>query len=180
MSAMARAECGGLRFGGARLPGAMSYEAMRPSQWGVDDDKLAAFKLFSSCMAFPRLTNLLIGSLLLVRFLSSGVSCEADDRLSKKHRQLELIRAIDGVLDRLIEALRRIPTGETCQMCLVGYAQRTDMSVASVVAYPVGWTELVLKWLERDEADLPARFPRRASSGLSSDACGRRVLSHLP
>ena len=82
----------------------------------------------------------------------------------------ELIEAIDRSSDRLIEVLRTIPADQADQMSLEGHAQGTRMSVANLVAYLVGWNELVLKWLERDAAGLPIDFP---DTGFKWNELGR-------
>lgn len=40
-----------------------------------------------------------------------------------------------------------------------GHARDTKMSPADLVAYLVGWNELVLKWLEHDDRGAPVDFP---------------------
>lgn len=40
-----------------------------------------------------------------------------------------------------------------------GHAAGTTMSPADLVAYLVGWNELVLKWLDRDDRDESVDFP---------------------
>lgn len=79
-------------------------------------------------------------------------------RVAVPQNKTELIEAIDRSFDRLLETLRLIPVGEADQMSLAGHAQGTHMSVANLVAYLVGWNELVLKWNELGR--LAGRFYR--------------------
>ena len=55
-------------------------------------------------------------------------------------------------LDSVPEALSRDPT-------LEGHARGTEMSVHDLVAYLVGWCELVLKWHAGKAAGEPVDFP---------------------
>lgn len=40
-----------------------------------------------------------------------------------------------------------------------GHAKGSQMSVHDLVSYLAGWNELVLKWLERDDAGMAVDFP---------------------
>ena len=55
-------------------------------------------------------------------------------------------------LDAVPDALSRDPT-------LEGHAKGTEMSVHDLVAYLVGWCELVLKWHDGKTAGEPVDFP---------------------
>ncbi|MFM5155742.1 ClbS/DfsB family four-helix bundle protein [Aeromonas veronii] len=44
------------------------------------------------------------------------------------------------------------------------------MSVANLLAYLIGWNELLIKWIERDAAGLPVDFPE---TGFKWNELGR-------
>lgn len=70
----------------------------------------------------------------------------------------ELLAAINGNFDKLRKELAGVSEG-MARMDLEGHSKGTMMSVADLVAYLVGWNELVLKWLDRDAAGEPIDFP---------------------
>lgn len=71
----------------------------------------------------------------------------------------ELLEAIDVTFDKLIVDLRGVPLSLVDDRSLEGHAKGTQMSVADLAAYVLGWNELVLKWLDRDAAGEPVDFP---------------------
>ena len=71
----------------------------------------------------------------------------------------ELLRAIHANFDKLRRELAGVPADIAYGKTLDGHAKGTTMSVADLVAYLVGWNELVLKWLDRDAAGEPIDFP---------------------
>lgn len=82
----------------------------------------------------------------------------------------ELLKAINTKFDKLIIDLRRVPLSVVDECCLEGHAKGTQMSVANLTAYLVGWNELVLKWLDRDAAGEPVDFPE---TGFKWNELGR-------
>lgn len=50
---------------------------------------------------------------------------------------------------RLSEALQAIAPERVYERSMEGHAKSTQMSPADLVAYLLGWNELVLKWLAR-------------------------------
>ncbi|WP_414833122.1 ClbS/DfsB family four-helix bundle protein [Afifella sp. YEN Y35] len=82
----------------------------------------------------------------------------------------ELLKAIDLNFDKLIKDLRGVPRSLVDECSLEGHARGTQMSVADLVAYLVGWNELVLKWLDRDAAGEPVDFPE---TGFKWNELGR-------
>lgn len=82
----------------------------------------------------------------------------------------ELLKAINSSFDKLIADLRSIPVSEVDERNLEGHAKGTQMSVANLAAYLVGWNELALKWLERDAAGQPVDFPE---TGFKWNELGR-------
>lgn len=71
----------------------------------------------------------------------------------------ELLDAIQSNFTKLNKALGEVPYDEAMEASLEGHAKGTQMSVADLVAYLVGWNELVLKWLDRDAAGAAIDFP---------------------
>ncbi len=70
-----------------------------------------------------------------------------------------LLAAISLSFDRLLAELARVPPDLARDPSLEGHAAGTAMSPADLVAYLIGWNELVLKWLERDDLGEAVDFP---------------------
>lgn len=71
----------------------------------------------------------------------------------------ELIVAIQKNYDKLREELSTIPLEKTKDATLEGHAKNTIMSINNLLAYLVGWGELVLKWIEQKDQNMPVDFP---------------------
>ncbi|WP_104665826.1 ClbS/DfsB family four-helix bundle protein [Ensifer adhaerens] len=71
----------------------------------------------------------------------------------------ELLQAIDVQFARLMRELERIPGELYREASLDGHAKGTRMSVGDLVAYLIGWGELVIKWIDRDQRGEPVDFP---------------------
>lgn len=82
----------------------------------------------------------------------------------------ELLKAINANFDKLHRELADIPDNMIRSSSLEGHAKGTMMSVADLVAYLVGWNELVLKWLDRDAAGQSIDFPE---TGFKWNELGR-------
>lgn len=82
----------------------------------------------------------------------------------------ELLAAIETNHAKLVEVLRAVPEGRAREPSLDGHASGTTMSICDLVAYLVGWNELVLKWLARDAAGEPIDFPE---TGFKWNELGR-------
>lgn len=82
----------------------------------------------------------------------------------------ELLKAINGNFDKLRRELADVPDSVARNKGLEGHAKGTMMSVSDLVAYLVGWNELVLKWLDRDETGQPIDFPE---TGFKWNELGR-------
>lgn len=63
----------------------------------------------------------------------------------------ELLAAIDLTFTRLLADLAKVPPARALDTTLEGHAAGTMMSPSDLVAYLIGWNELVLKWLSRDD-----------------------------
>lgn len=70
-----------------------------------------------------------------------------------------LLSAIATGYQQLNAELVDIPEEWTFAPTLEGHAQNTTMSVHNLVAYLVGWGQLVLKWHHLKEKGLPVDFP---------------------
>ncbi len=71
----------------------------------------------------------------------------------------ELLSAIDREFSKLWRELENISPERFADPSLEGHAKGTIMSVGDLVAYLIGWGELVIKWIERDAQGLPVDFP---------------------
>lgn len=71
----------------------------------------------------------------------------------------ELIDAIEDAYSKLKKDLDTIPVNLTKQLELPGHAKDTLMSVNNLVAYLIGWGELVLKWNQLIKERKPVDFP---------------------
>lgn len=71
----------------------------------------------------------------------------------------ELLKAINLNFDKLLGVLALVPEARTREAGMDGHASGTQMSVCDLLAYLLGWNELVLKWLERDASGQAIDFP---------------------
>ncbi len=71
----------------------------------------------------------------------------------------ELIQEIENSYVKLKQDLDTIPVELTKIKELEGHAKGTEMSVSNLVAYLIGWAELVLKWHIKKEKEEPVDFP---------------------
>lgn len=66
----------------------------------------------------------------------------------------ELLLAIETNFSKLFKALQAVPESRVREPTLDGDSKGTTMSVANLLAYLIGWNELLIKWIERDAAEL--------------------------
>ena len=71
----------------------------------------------------------------------------------------ELITSIQDTYAKLDKELTDIPRSIAKLQELPGHAKGTQMSVADLVAYLIGWALLVLKWHDRKSKGLSVDFP---------------------
>lgn len=71
----------------------------------------------------------------------------------------ELIFEIKNNYSKLKKYLETIPTELTKERELDGHAKETKMSISDLVAYLIGWGELVLKWNNKKENGEKVDFP---------------------
>lgn len=71
----------------------------------------------------------------------------------------ELLAAITKTFNRLLDELNKVPPGRAREATMSGHLHGTHMSPSNLVAYLIGWNELVLKWLDRDDRNEPFEFP---------------------
>ncbi|MFV0333361.1 MAG: ClbS/DfsB family four-helix bundle protein [Tropicimonas sp.] len=71
----------------------------------------------------------------------------------------ELLDAISKTFGKLLSDLERVPPELARTASLEGHAAGTMMSPADLVAYLLGWNELVLRWLDRDDHGETVEFP---------------------
>lgn len=73
----------------------------------------------------------------------------------------ELIFEIENNYYKLKKELETIPSELTSIKQLEGHAKGTEMSISDLVAYLIGWGELVLKWNRLKENGKTVEFPER-------------------
>lgn len=71
----------------------------------------------------------------------------------------ELLAAITTTFDKLMEDLAKVQPNHARETTMKGHADGTTISPADLVAYLIGWNELVLKWLDRDDRGEPVDYP---------------------
>lgn len=71
----------------------------------------------------------------------------------------ELVRAVTIGYDRLADDLAHVPEDAARERTMPGHARGTRMSPADLVAYLIGWNELVLSWHEQRAAGVEPAFP---------------------
>lgn len=82
----------------------------------------------------------------------------------------ELRKAVLDDYRKLQDALSGIPMDVTNRKELEGHAKDTMMSIHDLVAYLVGWGQLVLKWEDRKSQGLEVDFPE---TGFKWNELGR-------
>ncbi len=70
----------------------------------------------------------------------------------------ELITAITTSYEKLSYELDSIPK-EARNISMPGHIKDTQMSIENLLSYLIGWWELVLKWIEKDELWEEIDFP---------------------
>lgn len=81
----------------------------------------------------------------------------------------DLLAAIMTTFERLMADLAKVPPNWAREATMKGHADGTTMSPAELVAYLIGWNELVLKWLDRDDRGEPVDYPE---AGFKWDQLG--------
>ncbi len=71
----------------------------------------------------------------------------------------ELLDAVSTAYAKLTLDLARVPQELARTASLEGHVAGTVISPADLVAYLLGWNELVLKWLDRDDRGEVVEFP---------------------
>jgi len=71
----------------------------------------------------------------------------------------ELLQAIKDNYQKLANELSAIPLEHTEIKELEGHSNNTLMSINDLVAYLVGWGQLILKWNDKKSKGLEADFP---------------------
>lgn len=71
----------------------------------------------------------------------------------------QLLAAIGKTYALLVRELKSVPVERVFEASLEGRSEGRMMSVADIVAYLIGWNELLLKWQKRQSAGLAVDFP---------------------
>lgn len=79
--------------------------------------------------------------------------------MSVPSNKQELQEAIRVNYQKLEKELSTIPNELSSVLELEGHAKHTTMSINNLLAYLVGWGELVLKWNQMKAANHPVDFP---------------------
>ena len=87
------------------------------------------------------------------------ISIEIDRSMAIPASRQELLNAIETNFDRLCKDLGTVSVSRCNETTLEGHAKGTVMSVHNLVSYLLGWSELVLKWIEKDAKGKPIDFP---------------------
>ncbi|MGX5664922.1 ClbS/DfsB family four-helix bundle protein [Rhizobium daejeonense] len=86
----------------------------------------------------------------------------------------ELLQAIEREYGKLKRELGQTPFARWREKTLEGHATGTWISIHDLIAYLVGWNELVLKWHELKAAGEPVDFPE---TGYKWNELGRLAQS---
>ncbi|KFF62563.1 ClbS/DfsB family four-helix bundle protein [Pectobacterium brasiliense] len=70
-----------------------------------------------------------------------------------------LIKAINSQFALLMKRIEAVPVDRAFSPEMAGHAQGTQMSAANLVAYLLGWGNLVLKWHQQEEQGKAIDFP---------------------
>lgn len=70
-----------------------------------------------------------------------------------------LIKAVNSNFALLMKKLADIPAKKAFEPLMPGHAKGSVMSVAQLVAYLIGWGELVLSWHAKEKQGLEIAFP---------------------
>ena len=73
--------------------------------------------------------------------------------------KVELLDAISKTFGKLMADLARVPPELSRAASMEGHATGTTIGPADLVAYLLGWNELVLKWLDLDDSNKDVEFP---------------------
>lgn len=71
----------------------------------------------------------------------------------------ELLSAIATSFDKLMQDCERVPPERARELSMAGHVAGSVMSPADLIGYLIGWNELVLKWLDRDDRGETVDFP---------------------
>ncbi len=85
----------------------------------------------------------------------------------------ELLGDIESTYRKLREDIETIPADRTDRKEMPGHVRDTKMSVCNLLAYLIGWGNLVLKW---HEISLQGRMPDLPDTGFRMNELGRLAL----
>ncbi len=130
-------------------------------QWCRD----GLFKVLSSFNVFVSWdrTQLRKGTTAETQTLCASIVDDSTNRRFKKMAipkdKEELVKAIADNYKKLTSELSTIPTDLTTIKELEGHSKNTLMSINDLVAYLVGWGQLLLKWNDKKSKGLAVDFP---------------------
>lgn len=82
----------------------------------------------------------------------------------------ELLQALQSSYQKLRAELSTVPAARAREATLAGHAKGTQMSVADLLAYLLGWNLLLLKWSDAQARGLAADWPE---TGYAWNELGR-------
>ncbi|MGC5700758.1 ClbS/DfsB family four-helix bundle protein [Pseudomonas sp. NFXW11] len=84
--------------------------------------------------------------------------------------QEQLLQAIEQNFAALTQALQAVPPGRIDSCRLEGHVKGSQIGIADLLAYLLGWNERVLDWLDKDARGEPMAFP---AAGFKWNELGR-------
>lgn len=75
------------------------------------------------------------------------------------HTKAALLQAIESGFSKLHEELLGVEAARVTERSIEGHVRGSQMSAIDLLAYLVGWNELVLKWLDRDASGRAVDLP---------------------
>ena len=90
--------------------------------------------------------------------------------MSYPKTKTELLDTINKTFTQLMVELKKVPDEAARTVCMDGHAKNTCMSAANLVAYLIGWGELVIKWHEKKQRGEQVDFPE---TGFKWNELGR-------
>ena len=91
----------------------------------------------------------------------------------------ELLKVIETNYSKLKKELETISVEETAVKELDGHAKGTLMSIDNLLAYLIGWGELVLKWNKNRSENKPVDFPETGYKWNELGKLAQKVLCRL-
>ena len=89
----------------------------------------------------------------------------------------QLLSEINLHYQKLVKELEDISLEEAAKVELEGHAKNTLMSIHNLIAYLIGWGNLVLKWNQRIEQNKKVHFPEKGFKWTELGALAQKFYS---